>query len=154
MNAQPEYRSPVELAERTLRQLIDSRDNVERLEVRLEIMLSRWSRLEEEHARALADLERATGRLQELEPRLQQQSRAPNASAAGQAASGEPISTVKPLLESFERIEAHLGSREQQLAQWMAETRIDLRDLVALGGAQVATTVNRGRNAAAEQLVA
>lgn len=68
--------------------------------------------------------------------------------AAGQAAPGELISAVKSLLESFERIEAHLGSREEQFARWMDEARIDLRDLVSLGGAQAATRANRGRNAA------
>ncbi len=139
MDSNTEYRSPLDQAQNALRQLIDSRDNVERLEVRLEVMLSRWTRLEEQHARALADLQHSAGRIQELERRLQQHLERPRDGLEG-AQLGGVLSALKALLDAFERVEARLAAREDELARWLGEARRDLHGLTAVPRADASPT--------------
>jgi hypothetical protein len=86
-------------------------EEADRLVEKLEAIVSRWTRLEEHHARALADLQHSAGRIQQFERRLHQQGdRAPQDEFIQQSADDATPSVLpQALLSAFERIETRLA---------------------------------------------
>jgi len=89
---------------------VDAKTEHSRLEDKLEGILSRWTRLEEQHARALADLQHSAGRIQQFERRLHQRDGTlPPDEFIQSADTGETSPAMKVILEAFQRIEARLS---------------------------------------------
>jgi len=111
VDAKNEHTSHVDQFQSAVRQLADRHEDLRRLEEKLEGILSRWTRLEEQHARALADLQHSAGRIQQFERRLHQRdgTLAHDEFMQRGEDTGETPPAMKALLEAFQRIEARLS---------------------------------------------
>jgi len=130
---------PLDQLHSVVRHLLETHEQIHRTQERLDQMtqecaaiMARWSRLDEQHARALADIEHSAKRVQRIERNLQQ-------GAAPETAEGEPqtpppttalgqaAAALSALLDAFERVEGRLAAREQELGRWMADMQRELR---------------------------
>jgi hypothetical protein len=130
VNKRPEDALEFDQLHSIVRHLLETHQQMHRTQERLdqttgecEAIMGRWSRLDEQHARALADIEHSAARVQRLEQRLQQGG---TAEAGGD--SPGPATSFTALLNAFERVEGRLAAREQELARWMADAQREIRE--------------------------
>lgn len=117
-----------------IRELAGAQEHLNQLADKIDMVLGRWTRLEEHHARALADLQHSAARVQLLERRLQQYiEKAPHDGfirPPGEA--GDVPGTMKTVVDAFERVEARLAAREAEVGRWMLEAQSDLQSATML----------------------
>src|SRR5262249_49809745 len=108
-------------------------EQLQELAQKLDDALGRWTRLEEHHARALADLQHSAARVQLLERRLQQFiERGPHDHFIRPGEPGELPAGVRALVDAVERVETRLASREEEVRRWLADARGDLESALKL----------------------